>query len=197
MIHFIRGKLAILNPGSIVIENNGIGYGLTVPENSSFFLSKEGEEVFAYTSMIVREDDISLYGFSDRETQRMFHRLMSVTGVGAKAAMAILSAMPLQELIRAILFEDAVTLTRANGIGKKSAQRIVLELKDKVEAADGLNAGTVQALTGSPTDARGEAADGLMALGYTKSEALTALSKIPEEELTAEEYIKKALKRLM
>ena len=197
MIHFIRGKLAILNPGSIVIENNGIGYGLTVPENSSFFLSKEGEEVFAYTSMIVREDDISLYGFSDRETQRMFHRLMSVTGVGAKAAMAILSAMPLQELIRAILFEDAVTLTRANGIGKKSAQRIVLELKDKVEAADGLNAGTVQALTGSPTDARGEAADGLMALGYTKSEALTALSKITEEELSAEEYIKKALKRLM
>ena len=82
MIHFIRGKLAILNPGSIVIENNGIGYGLTVPENSSFFLAKEGEEVFAYTSMIVREDDISLYGFSDRETQRMFHRLMSVTGVG-------------------------------------------------------------------------------------------------------------------
>lgn len=197
MIHFIRGKLAILNPGSIVIENNGIGYGLTVPENSSFFLAKEGEEVFAYTSMIVREDDISLYGFSDRETQRMFHRLMSVTGVGAKAAMAILSAMPLQELIRAILFEDAVTLTRANGIGKKSAQRIVLELKDKVEAADGLNAGTVQALTGSPTDARGEAADGLMALGYTKSEALTALSKIPEEDLSAEEYIKKALKRLM
>ena len=197
MIHFIRGKLAILNPGSIVIENNGIGYGLTVPENSSFFLSKEGEEVFAYTSMIVREDDISLYGFSDRETQRMFHRLMSVTGVGAKAAMAILSALPLQELIRAILFEDAVTLTRANGIGKKSAQRIVLELKDKVEAADGLNAGTVQALTGSPTDARGEAADGLMALGYTKSEALTALSKITEEELSAEEYIKKALKRLM
>ena len=193
MIHFIRGKLAILNPGSIVIENNGIGYGLTVPENSSFFLSKEGEEVFAYTSMIVREDDISLYGFSDRETQRMFHRLMSVTGVGAKAAMAILSALPLQELI----FEDAVTLTRANGIGKKSAQRIVLELKDKVEAADGLNAGTVQALTGSPTDARGEAADGLMALGYTKSEALTALSKIPEEDLSAEEYIKKALKRLM
>lgn len=197
MIHFIRGKLAILNPGSIVIENNGIGYGLTVPENSSFFLSKEGEEVFAYTSMIVREDDISLYGFSDRETQRMFHRLMSVTGIGAKAAMAILSALPLQELIRAILFEDAVTLTRANGIGKKSAQRIVLELKDKVEAADGLNAGTVQALTGSPTDARGEAADGLMALGYTKSEALTALSKIPEEDLSAEEYIKKALKRLM
>jgi len=197
MIHFIRGKLAILNPGSIVIENNGIGYGLTVPENSSFFLAKEGEEVFAYTSMIVREDDISLYGFSDRETQRMFHRLMSVTGVGAKAAMAILSAMPLQELIRAILFEDAVTLTRANGIGKKSAQRIVLELKDKVEAADGLNAGAVQALTGPPTDARGEAADGLMALGYTKSEALTALSKITEEELSAEEYIKKALKRLM
>lgn len=197
MIHFIRGKLAIINPGSIVIENNGIGYGLTVPENSSFFLVKEGEEVFAYTSMIVREDDISLYGFSDRETQRMFHRLMSITGVGAKAAMAILSAMPLQELIRAILFEDAVTLTRANGIGKKSAQRIVLELKDKVEAADGLNAGTVQALTGSPTDARGEAADGLMALGYTKSEALTALSKISEEELSAEEYIKKALKRLM
>ncbi len=197
MIHFIRGKLAILNPGSIVIENNGIGYGLTVPENSSFFLAKEGEEVFAYTSMIVREDDISLYGFSDRETQRMFHRLMSVTGIGAKAAMAILSALPLQELIRAILFEDAVTLTRANGIGKKSAQRIVLELKDKVEAADGLNAGTVQALTGSPTDARGEAADGLMALGYTKSEALTALSKIPEEDLSAEEYIKKALKRLM
>jgi Holliday junction DNA helicase RuvA len=197
MIHFIRGKLAILNPGSIVIENNGIGYGLTVPENSSFFLAKEGEEVFAYTSMIVREDDISLYGFSDRETQRMFHRLMSVTGVGAKAAMAILSAMPLQELIRAILFEDAVTLTRANGIGKKSAQRNVLELKDKVEAADGLNAGAVQALTGSPTDARGEAADGLMALGYTKSEALTALSKITEEELSAEEYIKKALKRLM
>lgn len=197
MIQFIRGKLAVLHPGSIIIENNGIGYGMSVPENSSFFLAKEGDEIFAYTSMIVREDDISLYGFSDRETQRMFHRLMSVTGVGAKAALSILSAMPLQELIRAILFEDAATLTRANGIGKKSAQRIVLELKDKVEAADGLTASAVHSMTEAPTDARSEAADGLMALGYTKSEALTALSRITEEDLSAEEYIKRALKRLI
>ncbi len=197
MIQFVRGRLAFAGPGHIVIENNGIGYGMSVPENSAFFLLGEGEEALAYTSMMVREDDISLYGFSDRETQRMFHRLIGVSGIGAKAALSILSAMPLEELVRAILFEDAASLTRANGIGKKSAQRVVLELKDKVEAADGLHAPQIEKGAGTAADARGEAADALLALGYSRSEAWSALSGIPEEGLSPEEYIKRALKRLM
>lgn len=144
-----------------------------------------------YTAMIVREDDISLYGFTERDSLSMFRKLMTVSGVGAKAALAVLSAMPLSELSRAIVFEDVAALTRANGIGKKTAQRIVLDLKEKIDVTEtGVSVPDTDVAAGS---AKEEAIHALIYLGYTKSEAMTAMIGITDPDLTAEEYIKKAL----
>jgi Holliday junction DNA helicase RuvA len=193
MLHYIKGRIAEVLPGMAVLENAGIGYELHIPENSAAFLAKPGDEMRFFTAMIVREDDISLYGFTDRDSLIMFRRLMTVSGVGAKAALAILSAMPLSELTRAIVFEDVPMLTRANGIGKKTAQRIVLELKDKIGAADSITAPADTDV--APGSAKEEALGALVALGYTRSEAMTAMIGITEPGLTAEEYIRKALTR--
>ena len=196
MLHYIKGQITMHIPGGVVIENNGLGYQLFVPENSSIYLSKEGETVLAYTVMIVREDDISLYGFGDKESLSMFNKLMTISGVGAKAALSVLSAMPIDEVKKAIIFEDPITLTKANGIGKKTAQRIVLELKDKIGSISGVHQ-PQDAVDGVfAIDGKTEAVNALISLGYTKGEAVCSLANIDEKDLTAEEYIKLALKGL-
>jgi len=191
MFHYIKGNVTMKFEGGIVIEANGIGYEVFVPDNSSVYLADSKETVLIYTVMIVREDDVSIYGFHDKEALDLFRKLMTVNGVGAKAAMAILSSMPVGQIKKAIVFDDTATLTKANGIGKKIAQRITLELKDKMGAIGGLAeaAETVVADSGKT-----EAINGLISLGYSKSEAVSALAGITEDNLSAEEYIKKALK---
>ena len=199
MLHYIKGTLAMKMASEIVVEAGGLGYEITVPANSSVYLAHEGDQVTVYTAMMVREDDVSLYGFGSKAELDTFRKLITVSGVGAKAAVAILSAMPLHEVHQAIILEDAKTLTRANGIGKKTAERIVLELKDKFGHLEdaALPSGNDIALTAADTaDNRTEAANALMALGYTKSEAVNALASVKEADLTVEEYIKQALKRL-
>jgi Holliday junction DNA helicase RuvA len=199
MLHYIKGTLAMKMASEIVVEAGGLGYEITVPANSSVYLAHEGDQVTVYTAMMVREDDVSLYGFGSKAELDTFRKLITVSGVGAKAAVAILSAMPLHEVHQAIILEDAKTLTRANGIGKKTAERIVLELKDKFGHLEdaALPSGNDIALTAADTaDNRTEAANALMALGYTKSEAVNALASVTEADLTVEEYIKQALKRL-
>jgi Holliday junction DNA helicase RuvA len=136
MFHYIRGRMAMKLEGGIVLDVNGIGYEILVPDNSSVYLTNTDETVLLYTAMIVREDDISIYGFPEKETLGLFRKLMTVTGIGAKAAMAILSSMPANEVIKAILYEDVTSLTKANGVGKKTAQRLILELKDKLSDFD-------------------------------------------------------------
>ena len=201
MLHYIRGTLAMNLESGIVVEAGGLGYEISVPANSSIYLSKEGAEITVFTAMIVREDDISLYGFGDKAALDTFHKLITVSGVGAKAAISILSAMPLSEVQQAIALEDAKALTRANGIGKKTAERIVLELKDKfgqLEAA-AMPEGFACVGTGaaeSAGDSRTEAANALIALGYTRGEAINALGAVKETDLTVEAYIKQALKKL-
>lgn len=198
MLHYIKGILTMKMASEIVVEAGGLGYEITVPANSSVYLAHEGEEVTVYTAMMVREDDVSLYGFGDRTELDTFRKLITVSGVGAKAAVSILSAMPLNEVHQAIILEDAKSLTRANGIGKKTAERIVLELKDKfgsieeVSVPQGIE---IQAVS-SASDARTEAVNALIALGYTKGEAVNAMASVKESDLTVEEYIKQALKRL-
>lgn len=199
MIHFIKGQFAGSFNGGVVIETAGLGYEIFVPENSPVYMLGDGDIVKLYTKMIVREDDVSLYGFSQKEGLDLFERLITVNGVGAKAALSILSAMPINDVRRAIAFEDVVMLTKANGIGKKTALRIVLELKDKmgdITSADGYS--MIGTAHDAPefTDERTEAMNALISLGYSKSEAVMALSKITENNLTCEEYIKKALNRL-
>ena len=194
MLHYIKGIITETMPGMVCIENQGIGFEVNVPDGSGAFLAREGELVTLYTAMLVREDDISLYGFTDRESLAFFRVLMTVSGVGAKAAMSILSALPVRELKKAILFEDVSAITKAQGVGKKIAQRVVLELKDKIDPSDSGFDGYVPEKTIASGSAKEEAAAALMSLGYSRTEAMSSLVGITEEGLTAEEYIKRALR---
>ncbi len=196
MIGFLRGILASKGNGYIIIDINGVGWQVTVPLNTEAYLKPEGSEVMVHTAMVLREDDASLYGFSGEGELDTFRKLTSVTGVGPKAALSILSSFSLEELHQAIVFQDTSALTRANGIGKKTAERIVLELKDKFSPEDISGAGAPAPAAAFASDARGEALNALMALGYTRGEASGALTGIREQDLTSEEYIKRALKNL-
>lgn len=198
MIGFIRGELAEKGDGYVIVDVGGVGYQIYVPANSRAYLSEEGREVMVYTAMIVKEDDVSLYGFMRKGELDAFRKLITVNGVGAKAAMSILSSFSLEQIQQAIAFEDVKTITKANGIGKKTAERIVLELKDKFGASVGAetlpegDAGSVAI----PSDGRSEAVSALIALGYTRGEAMSALASVEDADLTAEEYIKLALRNL-
>ncbi|MDD4565202.1 MAG: Holliday junction branch migration protein RuvA [Eubacteriales bacterium] len=193
VFHYIKGNITMQFEGGVVIESNGIGYEIFVPDNSPFYLSDVNETVLVYTSMIVREDDISIYGFHNKEALELFILLKTVSGVGAKASISILSSMSVSEIKKAIVFEDSAALTRANGIGKKIAQRITLELKDKLGADEGFSETAENSFSGS---GKAEAINGLISLGYTKSEAMESLAGINDKNLTTEEYIKRALKNI-
>ena len=206
MIRYIKGIYSMTFENSIIVENaSGIGFEIFVPAGSPLYRYGEGEEIMVYTSMAVKEDDISLYGFHNREALELFELLITVNGIGAKAAMAILSALSPEELRRAIIFEDAKEISRANGVGKKTADRVILELKEKVGKLSGgedhspamadLSRGGNDNGTGQE-DNRAEAINALIALGYSKAEAFHAISQVPEENLSCEDYIKKALKHL-
>ena len=195
MLHYIKGVITETMPGMVCIENNGIGYEVHVPETSRAYLTQEGEVITLYTAMMVREDDISLYGFTEKEALGMFRLLQTVQGVGAKAAMAILSALSLRDLKRAIAFEDVGAITKATGVGKKTAQMVVVKLKGKVGDVSDLDlpegAPMPSLVPGSSKD---EAVSALMALGFSKSEAMASLAGVTDEGLTTQEYIKLALR---
>ena len=186
--------------GIVLETSSGIGFEINIPTGSPIYKYSEGDEVLVYTYMMVKEDDMSLYGFHNRESLDLFRLLITVNGVGAKAAMSIMGSMSASELRQAVIFEDAKTISRANGIGKKTAERLILELKDKVGSFERGEAKEMQIASSdadSPGgDERSEAISALAALGYTKSEAFAAVSAVGEEGLTCEEYIKKALKNL-
>ena len=195
MFHFICGYVAYLEAGMVALENNGIAYEIYVPEGSSALLANIGEEITLYTAMQVREDDISLYGFTDRESLALFRLLQTVSGVGAKAALSLIGAFPSpSELKRAIYFEDTAALTRANGVGKKLAQRVILELKDKfgdLSYSEQFSKASNVVVKGS---ARDEALQALIVLGYSRTEALSFMSGVEGEDLSAEDIIKQALR---
>lgn len=195
MIHYINGELAIKGDGYIVVETGGIGYTVYVPLNSRFYLKEIGENIRVFTAMTVREDDISLYGFEDHKTLEIFNKLITVNGIGAKAAMAIFSALTVEEIKKAIVFEDATMLTRANGIGKKTAQRIILDLKDKFDdlnISSDANHDDIRTVNIN-ISTKSEAMNALMELGYTRAEAQSAVDNVADDNLTVEDYIKKAL----
>ena len=197
MIRFIKGIFHAGLNGCIIIEtSSGIGFEIHVPAGSPLYRSLDGDTVRVFTSMIIREDDISLYGFADRESLELFELLITVNGVGAKAGMAIMSVLPPVELKRAIAAGDSKAISAANGVGKKTAERIILELKDKVGTFENESgSGTVSAFIAAD-DERSEAVAALIALGYSRQEAEGAVGKVKEEDLTCERYIKHALKNL-
>ena len=199
MIHYIKGILELKLDDRVVIETGGVGFQIFVPSSSRLFTIEEGSEVKVFTAMIVKEDDISLYGFLERQSLSMFMKLLTVSGVGAKAGLSLLSAMSASELSKAIIFGDTAMLCRANGIGKKSAERIVLELKDKTSVLS--DVGAVNTFGGAPAgfaanEPESEVIEVLMNLGYTRSEAASAVATAPKGEGTTEGLLKQALKAL-
>ena len=196
MIHYIKGTLIMKLEDRVVIETSGVGFEVFVPGNSRLYMITEGEEVETYTYMQVTQDDMTLYGFGDERSLALFKELIKVSSIGAKAALSVLSAMAVEDVKRAIAFEDADMLTRAKGVGKKTAQKIILELKDKMgDIQGGFPGEDIPAESFAEDDNRSVAIDGLMNLGYSRSEAMTALLGIDQEELSVEDYIKLALKK--
>jgi Holliday junction DNA helicase RuvA len=202
MIRYIKGTLAMQVENGIVVETgSGVGFEIFVHQGSPIYKHSEGDEIQVFTEMIVREDGMSLYGFHNRESLEFFKLLTTVSGIGPKGAMGILGSMPLSELKLAIAMGDVKSISKAQGVGKKTAERLVVELKDKVGQADidtdtGDIAGSMASDGSASGDARSEAIAALISLGYARSEAFKAVSSVGDEGLTSEEYIKKALKNL-
>ena len=201
MIRHLRGKYLYYEPGSIVLETaDGIGFRVNVSDTSSLLNFREGDEIEVYTYLQVKEDGMSLFGFADTEGLRLFELLITVNGVGPKAALAIMSLGTPSQIKGVIAAKDSASISQAQGVGKKTAERVILELSDKVDVlpvnGDGLSGvGQVVGVPGSAE--RNEAIVALTTLGYTKREAEQAISSVADEDLSPEEYIKKALKFLM
>lgn len=196
MIDFVEGKLEEKSEEGAVISVGGLGLSLYLSTSTLQDLSAVGEKVRLYSYLYVREDQMQLYGFHDRREREIFLKLISVTGIGPKVAMALLSAYDPETFIRIISTEDLEAITAVSGVGKKSGQRIILELKEKLAPLEGE--------VSIPTGSRGgegvlrEARDALKGLGYTTAEATRALEGYApeEEEVRVEDLVKYALKHL-
>ena len=193
--HF-DGIVAEKNPDSIVLDVNGVGYLLFVSSATLSMAPAAGERMKLYSVLNVREDAMELFGFYSREEKRMYERLKGVSGVGSRTALQILSSMSVRDLSLALVAGDANALTRVPGIGKKTAQRLVLELKDKVE--DSQLTGSAAAISPKSADAgpEAEAVAALVALGYSASEAAKAVSRFVGQTEKSDELIFMALKSL-
>lgn len=190
MYDYIKGKLARKAENYAVVEANGVGYKILTTQ-SSLANIKEGEVIF-YTYLYVREDIFDLYGFSTIEERSAFELLISVSGVGPKAAVAILSVVTASELAIAIVTNQPKTITAAQGVGNKMAQKIILELKDKIKNQD-IKPSNYSAV---PVPEEDDTVNALVALGYNQGEIVTALRDVPTE-YSVEEKIKYGLKNLM
>lgn len=198
MFSYIKGNLEIKSSGFIVIDVNGIGFKIFMSENAINKLEDTGKIVKVYTYMNVREDDISLYGFNTNEELRMFELLIGVSGIGAKSAVAILSNIEPSTFALAVISDDVDRLTKLPGIGKKSAQRIILELKDKLKNENVDVKAEAQTIKTEIEDNqnKNEAIAALKVLGYRNVEIEKVLEKINIKELSVEDIIRKALAAL-
>jgi len=194
MIASVRGKLLYSDNTSVVVECGGVGLKCFITKSAFYKLPSMGQEVFLHTYLAVREDAMDLYGFSDAEELAAFKLITSVNGVGAKIGIAVLSELSASQVMLAIAGNDPKTLTAASGVGLKLAQRIVLELKDKVGSVNISNSEQIKAVGNAvQNSASSEAIEALVSLGYTKSEASLAVGRL-DQSLAADELIKQALK---
>ncbi len=206
MFYYLNGKLTLLESSIAVIDICGAGYKLTVSGTTHDSLPSpkanpdDAPNVKLYTYMAVREDDVELFGFNSSEELASFKLLISVSGVGPKAAMAILTLLTPEKFALAVCSEDTKTLSKASGVGAKTAARIVLELKDKISKESPAlysSAGSSITISEAPKNRLSEAQDALVVLGYSRSEAGNALKSIDASGLELEEIIRLALKKLM
>lgn len=199
MISYIKGELVALSENQAVIENNGMGFLVNIPGAASFGSVEIGMSVKVYTYMNVREDDISLFGFISQDDLEMFKMLISVSGIGPKNALAILSVLNASDLRVAIVSGDAKAISNAPGVGKKSAERVILELKDKIDIEGILGGGNEESVFVTGADVKssafGEVVEALVSMGASDSEAFKAAKAVPDaDKLSVDEFLKAALK---
>lgn len=203
MIAFLKGEVADMTDGTVVLDVNGIGYEVLVPGQLLSMLEGVGQKLKLYTYMQVREDAVVLFGFLTRDDLQMFKMLIGVNGVGPKAGLSILSALGADDLRFAILADDAKKIARSPGIGAKTAQKIILELKDKLDLEEAFEKKLANtSLSPEASAAAGsavvqDAVEALVALGYGSTEALKVVRSVhPTEDMDVEDILKEALKRM-
>lgn len=203
MISYIKGELVDVTEQMIVIECNGIGYEIAVPVSTLTELPSTGNEVKIHTYLYVREDAVNLYGFLTKEDLYVFKLLIGINGIGPKGALGILSVITPEELRFAILADDVKTIAKAPGIGNKTAQKLIIELKDKLKLSDVFEqslkaeANGIETTESANMDIRSEAVQALASLGYSLSEATKAVGKVEiDSETTVEQLLKAALKKI-
>ena len=194
MIGSIKGKILIKQAPQVLIEANGIGYEVEVSSTTFFEMPELDQNVFLYTHLQVREDAHTLFGFTELNDRYLFRMLLKISGVGAKLALAILSAMSVNDFERCVRTEDSGSLVKIPGVGKKTAERLVIEMRDRLtDLMDSPSLGPGKINTNS---SREEAFDALMALGYKAAEIKKLMASIKNDDLTAREMIRHALKKV-
>ena len=200
MYAYIKGKLAEINTDHIVIEAGGIGYQVFISLQTFDYLPSVGENLKIYTYLYLREDAMILYGFLTKDDLELFKLLISVSGIGPKGGLAILSTLEADDLRFAILSGDAKAISKAPGVGGKTAQRVILELKDKLSLEDAFEAKTEHVQKNAAAaggSVKNDAVMALTALGYSSTESLKAVSAVEiTEDMDVEEVLKAALKHL-
>ncbi len=197
MIAYVKGVLDFKGTDFVVVEAKGIGYKIQTPLPTVEKIGQKGDVVRVYTYLYVREDALNLYGFITQEEKSTFELLISVSGIGPKAALSLLSTVSPSSFALAVITDDTHALMKAQGVGKKTAQRVILELKDKIKKEQLVDASLVEAASENGNESgKEEAISALMVLGYTSFEARRAVSSVFTEDMDMETIIKKALKLL-
>ena len=195
MFAYLKGILAIKRNDTVVIDVNGVGYKLNIPYSTYQLLPEVGEEVKLNTYMAIRENDISLFGFFSNEELRIFELLISVSGVGPKSAIGVLSDISPADFSLAVITDDVNRLTKVSGIGKKTAQRIIVELKDKMKNEEVVvscdEAPVIRSVVNSDIE---EAIAALQVLGYPNKDAVNMVNAVANDGMSVEEIVKQALK---
>ena len=194
MIGSLIGLIKEKKPSLLLLEVNGVGYEIHVPLSTSFQLPKNGESAYLLTHLVVREDQHTLYGFATEEERKLFRTLIKISGVGAKMALTILSGINVNGFVQSVINEDIDTLVHLPGIGKKTAERLIVEMKDRIDGiTDNLES---SASTIAETSIAVEARNALVNLGYKNNEAKKILDNIDTNGISVEELLRQALKSL-
>jgi Holliday junction DNA helicase RuvA len=188
MIGRLSGLLLDKNPAQLIVDCNGVGYEVSVPMSTFYHLPSTGERVTLLTHMVVRKDAQLLYGFGTAQERELFRELIKISGIGARTALAILSGMSVNDLAQAVTLQDVGRLTKIPGIGKKTAERLLLELKGKLGADIG-------AAANGDNESSNDILSALLALGYSEKEALLAIKQVPAGS-SVSDGIRQALKAL-
>ncbi|MBW5414372.1 Holliday junction branch migration protein RuvA [Pseudomonas sp. MAG002Y] len=201
MIGRLHGSLAEKQPPHVIIDVNGVGYELEVPMTTLYRLPSLGEPVTLHTHLVVREDAHLLYGFFEKRERELFRELIRLNGVGPKLALALMSGFEVDELVRCVQAQDASALVKIPGVGKKTAERLLVELKDRFKAWESLPSIAplmMETAAGKPVvTAETDAVSALVSLGFKPQEASRAVSAIAEEGLSSEDLIRRALKGMV